>query len=186
MITTADASAPHVATLLRGEPRTLAGWIVHWDTKRFVVCVVTILVGTGLYGAAMGYWRAPLQGLFVAIKFPLIILLTAAGNALLNGMLAPLLGLNISLRQSFTAILFSFTILAAILGAFSPLIGFVLWNAPPMASDLRQQGITYTAIQLMHVAVIAFAGTTANFRLLQLLRQLSGNSAVARRVLFAW
>jgi len=186
MIATADASVPHVATLLRGEPRTLAGWIAHWDTRRFLVCLATILIGTGLYGAAMGYWRAPLHGVFVAIKFPLIVLLTAMGNALLNGMLAPLLGLNIGLRQSFIAILFSFTILAAILGAFSPLIGFVLWNSPPMASDLRQQGITYTAIQLMHVAIIAFAGITANLRLLQLLRELSGDAAAARRVLFAW
>jgi hypothetical protein len=186
MIATADASVSHVATLLRGDPRALAGWLTHWHTRRFFVCLVTILIGTGLYGAAMGYWRAPLQGVFVAVKFPLIILLTAVGNALLNGMLAPLLGLNLNLRQSFIAILFSFTILAAILGAFSPLIGFVLWNSPPMASDLPQQGITYTAIQLMHVAVIAFAGVTANLRLLQLLRQLSGNSVIARRVLFAW
>jgi len=186
MTTTADVSVPHVATLLRGEPRTLAEWVTHWDTRRFLLSIVTILIGTGLYGAAMGYWRSPLQGLFVAIKFPLIILLTAGGNALLNGMLAPLLGLNISFRQSFIAILFSFTILAAILGAFSPLIGFVLWNSPPMASDLRQQAVTYTAIQLMHVAVIAFAGVTANLRLLQLLRELSGNAAAARRVLLAW
>jgi hypothetical protein len=186
MITSADDSYPSVAALLRGEPRTLARWIADPNAKKFVLCVVTILIGTGLYGAAMGCWRAPLQGLFVAIKFPLIILLTAAANAVLNGMLAPLLGLNIGLRQSFVAILFSFTILAAILGAFSPLIGFVLWNSPPMASGPRQQGTTYTVIQLTHVAVIAFAGVTANLRLLQLLRKLSGNVTVARRVLFAW
>jgi len=39
---------------------------------------------------------------------------------------------------------------------------------------------------VMHVCVIAFAGTAANVRLVQLLRQLSGKTAVARRVLFAW
>jgi hypothetical protein len=55
-----------------------------------------------------------------------------------------------------------------------------------MASGPRQQGTTYTVIQLTHVAVIAFAGVTANLRLLQLLRELSGNVTVARRVLFAW
>ena len=65
--------------------------------------------GAGLYGAAMGCWRDPMQALYTAIKFPLIILLTAAGNAMLNAMLAPLLGLNISFRQSFLAILMSFT-----------------------------------------------------------------------------
>jgi hypothetical protein len=145
-----------------------------------------ILAGAGSYGAAMGYWRAPLQGLFVAIKFPLIILLTTFGNALLNAMLAPLLGLNISFRQSCAAILMSFTIASAILGSFSPLAAFVVWNAPPMNADLQISGGTYSLIQLTHVAVIAFAGIVANLRLIQLLDHLSGSRVIARRVLFAW
>src|SRR5918992_674563 len=76
----------------------------------------------GPIGAAMGCWRAPLQALYTGIKFPLVLLLTTLGTALLNGMLAPLLGLNIRFRESLLAILSSFTIAAAILGAFSPLI----------------------------------------------------------------
>ena len=122
----------------------------------------------------------------MAIKFPLIILLTTLGNALLNGMLAPLLGLNISLRQSLLAILMSFTIASAILGSFSPLTAFVVWNAPPLSDNAQFSARTYSFIQVMHVCIIAFAGTTANVRLLQLLKQLSGRAAVARRVLFAW
>src|SRR5258707_10539969 len=97
MTASMNASAPRIGALLRGDPDTLRAWIEHWDAKRLALCVVTIVIGAGLYGAAMGYWRAPLQGLFVAIKFPLIILLTTLGNALLNSMLAPLLGLNILL-----------------------------------------------------------------------------------------
>jgi hypothetical protein len=79
----------------------------------------------------------------------------------------------------------SFTIAAAILGAFSPLLAFVVWSAPPM-SQATLQGATYNLIKLTNVGVIAFAGTTGNVRLFQLLSRLSGNSAVARRVLFAW
>ncbi len=45
---------------------------------------------------------------------------------------------------------------------------------------------TYSFIMLANVAVIAFAGTTGNTRLFQLLARLGGNRAVARRVLFAW
>src|SRR5262245_17313816 len=150
------------------------------------LCVGVIAIGAGLYGGAMGYWRAPKQALFVAIKFPLIILLTTFGNALLNAMLAPLLGANLSLRQSFLAILMSFTIASAILGGFSPLAAFVIWNAPPLSADASLSAGTYSFIQLMHVSVIAFAGLVANFRLVQLLRQLSGNVAAARRVLVAW
>ena len=85
--------------------------------ERAAVCAARCLSssGAGLYGAAMGWWRDPQQALYVAVKFPLIILLTTPGNALLNAMLAPLLGLNIPLRQSCSAILMSFTVTAAIL-----------------------------------------------------------------------
>jgi hypothetical protein len=175
-----------IGVLLRGQPEILGGWIEHWTLKRLLFCVAVIFVGAGLYGGAMGWWRAPQQGLIVAIKFPLIILLTTLGNALLNGMLAPLLGLNIGLRQSLLAILMSFTIASAILGSFSPLTAFVVWNAPPMSNSGQISERTYHFIQLVNVCVIAFAGTTANVRLVQLLKQLSGKTAVARRVLFAW
>jgi len=175
-----------LAELLRGEPEFLRTWIERWDFRRLALCVVVIVTGAGLYGAAMGYWRAPRQALFVAIKFPLIILLTTFGNSLLNAMLAPLLGLNIGFRQSFLAILMSFTMASAILGSFSPLTAFLVWNAPPLsaASTIHQE--TYSAIQLTHVAVIAFAGIAANLRLVQLLRQLAANATIARRVLLAW
>src|SRR5262249_48539580 len=126
------------------------------------------------------------QCLFTAIKFPLIILLTAFGNALLNGMLAPLLGMKTTFRQSFLATLMSFSIAAAILGAFAPLAAFIVWNAPPMSSGAHFPWATYYAIQITHVAVIAFAGIAANGRLLGLLTQMSGDRQTARRVFFAW
>jgi len=175
-----------LAPLLRGELDTLVEWIERWTARRVWFCLAMILAGAGSYGAAMGFWRAPLQALFVAIKFPLIILLTTIANALLNAMLAPLLGLNIGLRQSFLAILVSFTIASAILGAFSPLLAFVIWNAPPLAAGAQQWRATYNSILLLQVIVIAFAGVAANLRLVQLLRRLSRNPAIAHRVLFAW
>jgi hypothetical protein len=174
-----------VGVLLRGEPEPIRAWTEHWDARRFALHVAVIVVGAGLYGAAMGWWRAPQQALYVAVKFPLIILLTTLGNALLNAMLAPLLGLNMPFRQSFLAILMSFAIAAAILGAFSPLAAFAAWNAPAMA-QAGASGPAYSLLKLLHVAVIAFAGVGGNVRLFQLLAQVGGSRAIARRVLFTW
>ena len=171
--------------LLRGEPRPLVAWTARWEFRRVALQLGIILVGAGLYGAAMGWWRDPQQGLYTAIKFPLIILLTTLGNALLNAMLAPLLGLNIPFRQSFLAIVASFAIASAILGSFSPLTAFLVWNSPPIV-DARWSGGTYSFIMLVHVGVIAFAAIAANLRLRNLLRELGGSPRVARRVLVAW
>jgi hypothetical protein len=174
-----------ISTLLRGETETISAWSECWNTRRFALHIAVIVLGAGFYGAAMGWWRDPHQALFVAVKFPLIILLTTLGNALINGMLAPLLGLNIPFRQSFSAIVMSFTIAAAILGAFSPLIAFMVWNAPNLASK-SLSGSAYNSILLAHVSVIAFAGMTGNVRLFQTLARLGGSKAVAFRVLVAW
>lgn len=174
-----------ISGLLRGDSQAIAEWSARWDARRLALHLGVIILGAGLYGAAMGWWRAPQQGWYVAIKFPLIILLTTFGNALLNGMLAPLLGLNIPFRQSFAVIVMSHAITAAILGAFSPLIGFVVWNAPPMAPGAAGAA-AYSLILVAQVGVIALAGITGNLRLLQVLTTIGGSGTVARRVMLAW
>lgn len=187
MTTLSATPARHpLGRLLRGEPDCLRAWSERWQAAPAVLCLAVIVAGAGAYGAAMGCWRSPMQALMVGIKFPLIILLTSTGNALLNAMLAPLLGLNLGLRQSFLAVLMSFAVACAILGAFSPLAAFVVWNAPPMTTDMRLSSGTYYSIMLVHVLSIAFAGVAANLRLYEFLRGLSPGPKVARRVLFAW
>jgi hypothetical protein len=178
--------ALNLGGLLRGEQNALHSWVQDSCAGRVVRALLLVLVGTGLYGAAMGCWRAPGQALFVAIKFPLIILLTTAGNALLNAMLAPLLGLRLSFQQSFSAILLGFTIAAALLASFSPLVFFLVWNCPPMSQASSAGHLNYNLILLLHVGIIAVAGCTANLRLASLLSELSGDIRVARRVLLAW
>ena len=186
MAVPAENLYPHeISTLLRGELPSLAAWTAQWNIQRIVFHVGVILAGAGVYGAAMGWWRDPQQALFTAAKFPLIILLTTLGNSLINAMLAPLLGLNIPFRQSFSAILMSFTIASAILGAFSPVIAFMIWSAPPL-SPQAVAGPAYSFIKLTHVAVITFAGVTGNARLFQLLARLGNSRKVALRVLVAW
>lgn len=175
-----------LGVLLRGEVESLQSWSAQWNAQRVLWQIGVIIAGAGMFGAAVGWWRDPVQALYTAIKFPLIMLLTAGGNAMLNAMLAPLLGLNIPFRQSVQAILMSFTMSAAILGSFAPLVAFVIWNSPPLSANAWESAGPYSFILLTFVAVTAFAGITANLRLLQLLRQLGGGKSVALRVLFAW
>jgi hypothetical protein len=174
-----------IDVLLRGDLETISPWLRQANPHRLLLHVVAIVVGAGCYGAAMGWWRDPQQAIYIAIKLPLIILLTTLGSSLLNAMFAPLLGLDITIRQSISLILMSFTIAATILGAFSPLIAFVVWNAPGMASKGASDA-AYNFILPAHVLVIALAGIAGNIRLFQLLKRLAGSPGVASRVLLAW
>ncbi len=126
-----------------------------------------------------------MQAGYVAIKFPLIILATAFGNALLNGIFAPLLGLQIGFRQSLLAILMSFTIAATILGAVSPLIFFLVWNSPSINHNETLRS-THALLLLVDVVAIGIAGVAANVRLIKLLHLLSGSKIVATKIFFAW
>jgi hypothetical protein len=179
-------SSLKLGALLRGDPDHLRSWVEQSGAAHLCRALLIIVLGAGLYGGAMGSWRAPEQALLVAVKFPLIILLTTLGNALLNAMLAPLLGLRASLRSLLTAVLLSFVIAATILGSFSPLVFFLVWNCPPLSKGGAGSDLAYSLILLFHVGTIALAGVIANLRLGQLLRQLSPNTVVARRIVFAW
>jgi len=180
----ATLSLSEMPVLLRGEAAPIHRWIDQWSNSRALCLVLMTIIGTALFGAAVGSWRDALQAGYTALKFPLLILLTTLGTALLNGMLAPLLGLNIRFSQSLLAVLLSFTIFAMIVGSFSPLMFFLIWNTPPMQS--AQTATAYRSVLLVQVAIIAFAGIAANVRLLQLLEHLSGKRSVAFKILFAW
>lgn len=173
-------------TLLGGNPAALKAWAANWRMSRVVVCTVIIFAGAGLYGAAMGYWRSPVQAGYNIIKFPLVVIATTLGTSLINGMLAPLLGLNLPFRQSFMLVLMSFTIAAAILGSFAPILFFVIWNTPSLARQTEIPWAIYNFVQLTQVVIIAFAGVAANVRLFRVLQAMSGSERVARKVLFAW
>ncbi len=175
-----------VEVFLRADAETFRRWLASrlWNLVWF--CVAAIVIGAGAYGAVMGWWRSPLQALYTGIKLPLVILLTTLGNGLLNGMLAPLLGLNAGFRQSFAVVLMTFAVTSIILGALSPVAWFIVWNTPPLTATTTLWSPEYQGLQLALTVFIACAGTIGNLRLVPLLREWSGSRVVAARVLIAW
>ncbi len=169
--------------LCRAEPDELAGWLGPGSNK-LALCLLLLVLGSGIYGFSVGLWRDPLMGLYVGLKFPLIVLITALCNAAINGMLAQLLGTGLTFRQSFTAVMISFALLAVILGSLSPLALFLWFNLPPMGSEDTQ--LAHNTLLLFHVALIAAAGVGATVRFFSLLRQVCGGGLKAIQVLGAW
>ena len=179
------ASAEEMPVLLRGDSGLLQQFIGERSVSRLGFYVAVIFLGAGVFGAAVGVWRDPLQAIYTAVKFPVILLLTATGNGLLNGMLAPVLGVRVSFRESLMAVFMSFAIASAILGAFAPLMGFLIWNTPALSANAQASAVAHSFVMVSAVVIIALAGTVSNVRLLTLLRQFGGPKA-AGRTLFAW
>jgi len=171
---------------LRADPRSLYEWVVRQRRRLSWFCIGVIIVGAGIYGATVGIWREPLQALYTGIKLPLVILLTTCGNGLLNGMLAPLLGLQVGFRQSFVLVLISFALASVILAGFSPVALFLVWNTPPLDALTRLSSPEYGFLQLMLAGFIAVAGIIGNVRLLPVLHCWTNSRPIARRVLLVW
>jgi hypothetical protein len=174
------------ALFLRADAHLLCKWVVRQRARLIWFCIALIIVGSGVYGATVGLWREPLQALYTGIKLPLVVLLTTAGNGLLNGMLAPLLGLQVGFRQSFVLVLISFALASLILVAFSPVTLFLVWNTPPLDGTTRLSSPEYGFLQLLLAGFIAAAGIIGNLRLLPVLQRWASSQATARRVLFVW
>ena len=173
-----------LVTLCRGDSERIAPWLDERDPRWLLTCIVTIAAGCALYGGVVGLWRAPLQAVFTAIKMPLLIFLTCGGNALLNGLLAQVLGSGLSFRQTSLAILMSFTILSLMLAALSPVALFICLNTPGPTSAARDTGHSITLLGT--VLFIAYAGVVANRRLLRLMERKCETPRAARRVFWSW
>ena len=170
--------------LCRGDSERIAPWLDEREPRWLLTCIATIAAGCALYGGVVGLWHSPLQAAYTAIKMPLLIFLTCGGNALLNGLLAQVLGSGLSFRQTSLAILMSFTISALVLAALSPVAGFIFLNPPPLTAAARGTGHSLTL--LCDVIFIAYAGVIANRRLLRLLERRCETPDAARRVFWSW
>ena len=58
-MTTASGIDPgNAGALLRGESKEIAPWIVRFQIKHVWFCLATILIGAGLFGAALEHGTA--------------------------------------------------------------------------------------------------------------------------------
>jgi hypothetical protein len=176
--------ARRLLILCRGDHTAIAPWLDGRDTKWLLTCALTIALGCALYGGVVGLWNGPLQAAYTAVKMPLLIFLTCGANALLNGMLAQVLGSGLGFRQSTLAILMSYTIAALVLAALSPVALFILTNAPALTSAGRGTGHSITL--LTDVIFVAYAGIVGNRRLLVLLTKICATPESGRRVFWSW
>ncbi len=170
--------------LLRGDSGVCQSWITESLGRRAIACVAVICLGCGLYGAAIGSWRAPEMGLYVAVKFPVLILATLLVNGLINGMFAQILGSGLSFGQSLQSQLLGFMIFALLLGSLSPVAFAMALGAPEVGSD--QEYASNRTQLLVHIAIIIYAGVLSHRKLYQMLLSQTQSRLIALQTLFAW
>jgi len=168
-------------SLCQGRPEA-AEWLD--DGKWLGFCLAWLFGGLFLYGLAIGWWRAPLQGFYGAIKTPVLMAVTLSGTSLANWMLASLLGATLSYRQALLIQLMGYMVLVTILLSVVPLAFFLDGCAPSPSAKDAWTG--YVAVSLFQVAAMAGAGLASHIRLFHLIVHVCRNRSVARWVLLVW
>jgi hypothetical protein len=162
------------------------------------VALVTAACGA-VYGFSFGVWRAPTQGLYSAVKLPLLLFAIVACTTLANGIVARVLRATISIRQGMLVVLLSLAVASVLLAAVSPVLLMLALTLPSplglspaeLALQLSQGdplALNRTAqwLLLAHIATVGAAGLVGNFRLYELLCRLTSNRRIALQVLVAW
>lgn len=167
--------------LLRGEDRYCLEPLEQADRRTTLSCLFILLLGVGLYGASVGIWQGPKQACFLAIKLPWVILLTLFTNAILNGILAALLGIRLSFVQTTLALLSSFAVFGLIVGSLAPVTFGMAIDAP--GPDDPQGGETHRRLIIAHTFLIAFAGLISTARLYRVLLHFAETPKAARHSL---
>jgi hypothetical protein len=97
---------------------------------RMVVCA-------GLYGAVFGGWHGPRLAAYVALKFPLVLLLTSALTMLFSWMVARLLGLPLRFGQVGVLTFLGLTVASLLLASLTPVAWLFIHCAPPPSAEAR-------------------------------------------------
>lgn len=173
-----------IPALCRGDQGLIDRWMEQ--SPAFILCrtLPLIILGCGSYGLSMGLWQGWEMASYAGIKFPLVVIATLAVNAMINGMLAMVLGSGISMRQSMQFLFTAFAICALILGALSPItIGMALQGPSTAGSDAR----TFHSITLLtHVFMISYAGIVSHSMLLNSLKKYATTKASGIQTFIAW
>lgn len=147
-------------------------------------------LGAACYGFVFGLWRAPLQGVFAALKFPLLLSALVFTTAAANGAFAKLVGSTLSTGQVLCASLLGMAMLGIVLAAVAPISllfvmsvessGEALVGAP--LAETREALGRAQRLLAGHVLVIGVAGVVCLRRLRGLLASLVGSAAVGARL----
>jgi hypothetical protein len=159
-------------------------WLEEDKRAWSLFCLGWVLGGFFIYGFTIGLWRAPLQGLWAAIKSPVLIAATLSGTAAANWMLASLLGARFSFRQSLVIQLMGYAVMVTILLSLAPIGLFMDWAAPSATGPGKMLG--HAIITIFQVTVIAGVGIASHVRLFHLLSRVCRDKTIARLIFLAW
>jgi hypothetical protein len=155
-------------------------------TRDLLALVGFIVAACAVYGAILAGWRSPLLALYVAVKLPLLFLVTTGVVSLFNWMAASAMGCPLGYRQTLFLAAGAMTTAGWILLSLAPVSLFFIHSAMSQQGRPEQLRYAHNVMLMTHIAVMGAAGLAGNTTLLRGLRALAPSRERAGGVFVAW
>ena len=142
-----------------------------------------MVTSAAVYGAVLGMWHGPRLALYVAVKLPLVLLLTSALTVPFSWAGAALLGLPLRAGQVAVLTFLSLAAGSLLLASLAPVALLFTVCAPPPAPEART---AHNLLYLLHVAFVGGSGLAGTATLRRALHALGRPERAARAVHLVW
>lgn len=149
----------------------------HWG----LLCIV-MAAGAALYGAVLGMWHGPRLALWVALKLPLVLLLTSALTVLFSWAVARILGLPLRFGQVGVLTFLALAVGSLLLASVAPVAWLFTVCAPIPSAAART---THNLLYLLHTAFVGGCGLAGTVALWRAMSGLAASRAASRRTVRA-
>jgi hypothetical protein len=136
-----------------------------------------------LYGAVFGGWHGLRLAGYVALKFPLVLLLTSALTLLFSWLAARLLGLPLRFGQVAVLTFLGLAVASLLLASLTPVAWLFIHCAPAPAPAART---AHNLLYLMHTLFVGGCGLAGTAALWRAMRQLPAPRRTLRTVWIVW
>jgi hypothetical protein len=136
-----------------------------------------------LYGAVFGGWHGPRLAAYVALKFPLVLLLTSALTLLFSWLAARLLGLPLRIGQVAVLSFLGLAVASLLLASLAPVAWLFIHCAPAPAPEART---AHNLLYLMHTLFVGGCGLAGTAALWRAMRRVEAPRRTVRAVWLLW
>lgn len=150
----------------------------HWLS----LCIA-MAAGAAMYGAVLGYWHGPRLALYVALKLPLVLLLTSALTVAFSWTAARVLGLRLGFGQVVVLTFLALAVGSVLLASLAPVVWLFTVNAPPPSPAART---AHNVLYLLHTACVGGCGLAGTSVLWRTMTALDAPRRTLRTVYLLW
>jgi hypothetical protein len=138
---------------------------------------------SAVYGAVLGSWHGPHLALLVAVKLPLVLLMTSALTVVFAWIVSRLFSVPLTLGHTAALGFRALTVASLLMASLAPVAALFTYAAPPPSQAART---AHNLLYLMHTAVVGLCGLSGALALGRSLRRIASNAGAARTVHVAW